>query len=197
MSFYDLEIWAPKKLLGSNALMAKNGYKGDGDHFVRAGEGWQITIDLSNDIEPEDIYDEVMQVLPDVACVLDIFVEGSPSEKVLHDTFQFCVALAKDLNGILYDPQIEKIIFRDGMEKISYEKISADRQADAEARKGTVKKVIYWGSVIVIYLIYKGIAAHYPDRQFAIVGLGLAYIILIVCGVIFDILPIRKSLKKT
>ena len=130
---YDLRIWASKKLLVGNALLTKNGYKGDGDFFVRERDGWQVTIHLC-DVEPEDIRDEIMQALPGIAYLLEISVEGAASEKNVRETLRFSKSLAKDVKGVVEDPQTDTIILSAGTKKMSDGNISKGDRTEISLR---------------------------------------------------------------
>jgi hypothetical protein len=112
---YDLILWSPKNLLGTNVLLAENGYKKSVDCFVRKGENWQVVINEPEDIEPEEIPDEIMQSLPGSVYMIVINFEGSVPERIANETLRFCETLAKNIKGIIEDPQTGTITSPDSI----------------------------------------------------------------------------------
>jgi hypothetical protein len=123
---YDLRIWSSKELSDDSTLLAEKGYQENDDCFIREGKGWQVVINQTDDVEPEDIPDEIMQALPGIAYLTEINIEGDAPEKTVGETLRFCKALAKEIRGIVEDPQTDTIFLPAGMKKISYENISKD-----------------------------------------------------------------------
>jgi hypothetical protein len=124
---YDLNIWSSKKLIESNELLAKYGYQKDDDGFIREGKDWQVLIDESCEVEPEDIPDEIMQTLPGIAYLTVIVIEGARNnKKTIPETLRFCKALAKDINGVVDDQQTDTIILPAGVKKKFARSVSKD-----------------------------------------------------------------------
>jgi hypothetical protein len=118
---YDLKIWSSGQIGKSTTLLTEAGYKKNNDYFTRAGNGWLINISPSLTVEPEDIPDTIMQALPGISYLTEINVEpiSAPGE-IRNETLRLCKALAKEMKGVVEDPQDGTVKLPSGMKKISY-----------------------------------------------------------------------------
>lgn len=115
---YDLRIWSSGQI-SEDSLLAKADYKLHNDFFLREGKGWQVIISRSYLVEPEDIPDSIMQALPGISFMTEISIEPiSAPEKIKNETLRLCNALAKEMKGIVEDPQVGTAKVPTGVKKV-------------------------------------------------------------------------------
>jgi len=119
---YDLKIWSSGKIPENNLILTNAGYKLNNDFIVRAGNDWQVVISRSVVVESEDIPDKIMQSLPGISYMTEINIEPiSAPDKIRNETLRLCKTLAKEMKGVVEDPQEGTIKLPSGVKKISYD----------------------------------------------------------------------------
>ena len=119
---YDLKIWSSGKMPGNNPLLTDAGYKFNNDFIVREGNGWQVVISHSAVVELEDIPDTIMQSLPGISYMTEINIEPiSAPDKIKNETLRLCKTLAKEMKGVVEDPQDGTVKLPSGVKKVSYD----------------------------------------------------------------------------
>ena len=106
---YDLQIWSVRRFerafIGN--LERSNGEAGK-DYTIR-GRGWQIVINSSDNVLPEDVADEVSALVPGIGYLTELNLEGEPTSeagKLLQSTAK---AIARRAHGVVVDPQSDKV----------------------------------------------------------------------------------------
>ena len=118
---YDLKIWSSSKLQEGNRLLADAGYVNNEGILVREGPGWQVLIAKPVTVEAEDIPDVIMQSLPGISYMTDINIEPILApDKIKKETLSLCIALAKEMKGLVEDPQEGSLKLASGIKKFSY-----------------------------------------------------------------------------
>lgn len=126
---YDLKIWSSGKMTESNPLLIDAGYIFNNDFLVREGNGWQVVISRSAAVEPEDIPDTIMQSLPGISYITEINIEPiSAPDKIRNETLRLCKALAKEMKGVVEDPQDGTVKLPSGIKKVSYDNLKGKKQ---------------------------------------------------------------------
>lgn len=93
---YDLQIWSVRPV-----------ESGKGRNVP--GKGWQIVINSSDKILPEDVEDDISSLIPGIGFLTELNLEGEKTiaaAKLLHATAK---AEAKRAHGAIFDPQTDRI----------------------------------------------------------------------------------------
>jgi hypothetical protein len=119
---YGIRIWSSKQINENSPLLVDAGFKSNGDFFVRDGKNlknWQVVISHSLSVEPEDIPDNIMQLLPGISYLTEVNIEPiSAPDKIRRETIRLCNTIAKEIKGVVEDPQTGIVKTPSGVKKI-------------------------------------------------------------------------------
>lgn len=125
---YDLHIWSRAAVALPQALPDAQHWSGSGDTWVRAGRGWQLTINPSLRVLPEDIPPEVDGALPGIAFQTEINLSPiSAPESARRVAVRTAGHFAKIASGIVHDPQTNTLTTPRGTRRL--ESLGANESA--------------------------------------------------------------------
>ena len=107
---YDLNIWSVWPL-DPASLSRQEGWKQVGESFWHLpGKRWQIAIDASTPVEPEDLPEEVGGLLPGIRWLTELHLEGDAPNSALALARKSAKEIARTAHGVVEDPQDGAII---------------------------------------------------------------------------------------
>lgn len=106
---YDLEIWSVRPF--QRAFLSQIGHPPNpaSNYCTLSGDGWQIVINPSDKVLPEDVEEEISPLVPGIRYVTALNLEGKQTNaaaKLLESTAK---AIAKGAHGVIVDPQSDEI----------------------------------------------------------------------------------------
>ena len=105
---YDLQIWSVRRFEPAFLGEAK-GSSRSANESTLSGAGWQIVINASDKVLPEDVEDEISALVPGIGFLTELNLEGKSTKqavKLLHSTAN---NIAKRAHGVVVDPQSDSI----------------------------------------------------------------------------------------
>lgn len=119
---YDLQIWSVRPFerasLGNTGRPKRRGP----DECILPGSGWQIVINASDKVLPEDVEDEISALVPGIAYLTELNLEGAATNqagKLLHTTAR---EIAGRTHGVVADPQSDRITTPSGVTRFALPK---------------------------------------------------------------------------
>jgi hypothetical protein len=122
---YDIEIWSvgPSELPA--ALPTNTRWESQADSWVLPRKTWQLVVEQSAKVWPEDIPDEIVPALPGISYLTRLHLERSswPTSAVgvLNRTAR---KLAQATRGVIFDPQLETLAAPSGVKRFQGSKRS-------------------------------------------------------------------------
>ncbi|MGN6366822.1 MAG: hypothetical protein ACTHN5_00895 [Phycisphaerae bacterium] len=114
---YDLHVWSVRpfeqKYLRKAAEWEQSG---DGGCMYARG-GWQIVINASDVVLPEDVPEEVAGLLPGIGYLTELNLEGDAPEKAEALLMSTAKEIAKGAHGVIEDPQEDEVITPAGVKR--------------------------------------------------------------------------------
>src|SRR3954469_475823 len=112
---YDLQIWSVHPFEQAFMGSRKGGGRSSRNDYTFSGKGWQIVINSSDKILPEDIEPQISSTVPGIRYLTELNLEGKATKetfKLLHSTAK---AIAKSMHGVVLDPQSDQITTPSGV----------------------------------------------------------------------------------
>src|SRR5437016_4214619 len=106
---YDLEIWSVRPNERAFLSQAPRLNRSKANDFTLPGDGWQIFINASDKVLPEDVEEEVLKLVPGIRYQTVLNLEGTKTNaafKLLESTAK---DIAKRAHGVIVDPQSDRI----------------------------------------------------------------------------------------
>jgi len=107
---YDLQIWSVRPFERAFIDQGKRSNGSAGKDCTIGGTGWQIVINASDKVLPEDLDAEVSALVPGIGYLTELNLEGkatSEAAKLLQSTAK---AIAKRTHGVVVDPQSDSVL---------------------------------------------------------------------------------------
>jgi len=128
---YDLEIWSVRPF--EPASMPKGtGVTSAGRDYAVLGCGWQIVINSSDKMLPEDLPDEVAAALPGIRYLTELNLEGKATHRTRTVLQSTANKIAQRMHGVVLDPQRDLIITPSGVTRL----LCAKTEKGASQEKG-------------------------------------------------------------
>lgn len=125
---YDLQIWSINRCINSRLIASNKEWSIRGDSAVFSKRSWQIVVGRSDSVLPEDIPDEIVSVLPGIKFLTNINLEPiSAPASAISLMRKVTRNLAKDCNGVIFDPQEDSIDIPRGVKRFLPKKIQKER----------------------------------------------------------------------
>lgn len=105
---YDLQIWSVRRF-EPTFLGGAKGSNRAANQSTLSGAGWQIVINASDRVLPEDVEDEISALVPGIGFLTELNLEGKKTTqavKLLHSTAN---NIAKRAHGVVVDPQSDSV----------------------------------------------------------------------------------------
>jgi hypothetical protein len=107
---YDVQVWSvrafePQFLRQPDRWQDTSGQ----GHWNLVTTNWQIVINRSAKVLPEDVEDEISGLLPGIAWRTEINLEGKATAEAARLLRQTAKEIAKGAHGVIVDPQTDKI----------------------------------------------------------------------------------------
>ncbi len=93
---YDLQIWSIRPVAA-------------GKSRVIPGKNWQIVINESDTVLPEDIEEEISALLPGISYLTELNLEGASTQAAKKLLASTAKAEAQRAHGVVYDPQTDRV----------------------------------------------------------------------------------------
>lgn len=126
---YDIKIWSINKAKFPDSLPEEESWNiKDGNAFLEKKDG-QIVVNESTKVEDEDISEEVQPLLPGISYLTELNLEPTSapeSFKIL--LIKVSKAIAKDVIGIIEDPQDKSIMAPSGINRFVHPKRERDER---------------------------------------------------------------------
>ncbi len=107
---YDLEIWSVRRFQRELLRQPKSRPQSrPGPHSTLSGAGWQIVINPSDKVLPEDVESEVSALVPGISWLTALNLEGSATSQALKLLQSTAKEIAKRTHGVIVDPQSDRI----------------------------------------------------------------------------------------
>ena len=126
---YDIKIWSINKLSFKESLSKIDRWKVQSEMAFIQKNGWQIVLNKSQLVEHEDVPYDVLPLLPGISYLTEINLEPIHSpETAKRLQINIAKGIAKDIIGVIEDPQAELIISPSGVKRyISPKRESKER----------------------------------------------------------------------
>jgi hypothetical protein len=114
---YDLNIWSVRPF-DPAYLKQRESWKQLSDNFwYWPGKGWQIALEASTRVEPEDVPEEVAGLLPGIGWLTELNLEGDAPNAAMALARKSAKEIAKAAHGVVDDPQEDSIITPAGVKR--------------------------------------------------------------------------------
>ena len=114
---YDLNIWSVRPFDPAH-FRGRGKWTQVSDHFWHwPGKGWQIALDSSTKIEPEDVSEEVAGLLPGIGWLTELNLEGDAPATAMALARKAAKEIAKAAHGVVEDPQEDAIMTPAGVKR--------------------------------------------------------------------------------
>lgn len=115
---WDLKIWSIHKAKFPESLSGEKHWDLEsGNAYLRKNE-WQIVVNNSLKVEDEDINNEVLPLLPGISYLTELNLEPiSAPESGKNLLLKIAKSIAKDVVGIIEDPQTNNLIAPSGIKR--------------------------------------------------------------------------------
>ena len=114
---YDLQIWSVRPFAPA-FLKQSDKWRRSGDGYRSLPHaGWQIVINPSDKVLPEDVPAEVAALLPGIAYLTELNLEGDAPTKAMQLLRVTAKDIAKGAHGIVEDPQEDTITTPAGVKR--------------------------------------------------------------------------------
>jgi len=114
---YDLEVWSVHALDPTALRDPEKWERPDDGEWVRSGSSWQILLSGSSKLLPEDVPDEIAQLLPGIKYLTSITLEGRRTNEAMQLLKSASTHLAKSLHGVVLDKQEDTTITPSGVKR--------------------------------------------------------------------------------
>jgi hypothetical protein len=114
---YDLNIWSVRPFDPAQ-LKQREKWKQLSDNFWHwPGKGWQIALEASTRVEPEDVPEEVAGLLPGIGWLTELNLEGDAPNAAMALARKSAKEIAKAAHGVVEDPEEDAIITPTGVKR--------------------------------------------------------------------------------
>ena len=116
---YDIELWSVRSSDLPGALPANAGWEEQAGQWVSSKGGWQVVVAQSDRVEPEDVPEEVMPLLPGIEYLTRLHLEPVSAPRSAHALLaRVARSLAKDAHGVVFDPQEGSVTTPPGVKRL-------------------------------------------------------------------------------
>lgn len=112
----DLHVWSVRPCT-PHALKPPSAWQSHPEGWRFLGRGWQLVVNPSDALLPDDIPDEVAALLPGIAHRTELNLEGQPTDKARQLLLATAKAIAKSSHGIIQDPQDDSLLTPAGVKR--------------------------------------------------------------------------------
>jgi hypothetical protein len=112
---YDLEIWSVRPFEPAFMRRGKGAEHSARNDYTISGNGWQIVINSSDKILPEDIDTEISAAVPGIRYLTEVNLEGAATKQALKLLQSTSKEIAKRMHGVVLDPQSDRITTPSGV----------------------------------------------------------------------------------
>jgi hypothetical protein len=112
---YDLQIWSvrpvdpPLSDFGATGHGGRSAPASANGHCTLSGKDWQIVVNASDRILPEDVEEEISALLPGIAYLTELNLEGRATNAALKLLRSTAKEIARHARGVVLDPQSDSI----------------------------------------------------------------------------------------
>ncbi len=113
---YDLQLWTSVSV-AREALPDAPSWEVQADTWVWRGKGWQIVVHPNQAVEPDDVPDQVMPLLPGIARLTALHLEPGSAPQKAHSLLARAAKALCRPGGVLVDPQTDEVSTASGGRK--------------------------------------------------------------------------------
>jgi hypothetical protein len=114
---YDLNIWSVRPFDPAHLKQREKWKQAGGNFWHLPGEGWQISLEGSTPVAPEDVPEEVAGLLPGIGWLTELHLEGDAPDKAMALARKSAKEIAKAAHGVVEDPQEDAILTPTGVKR--------------------------------------------------------------------------------
>jgi len=114
---YDLQIWSVRRFDSSFLRRSSEWQQSRGGDWSFSKGDWQIVINSSDKVLPEDVPDEISALLPGIAYMTELNLEGDTPDKAQKFLLSTAKDIAKGAHGVIENQQEDEIITPAGVKR--------------------------------------------------------------------------------
>ena len=113
---YDLQVWSVRPL-GGDSFSHPELWEPSSSAWTHSRKSWQIVVSSSDKVEPEDIPEDVIKLLPGIEWLTNLNLEGKTTAESLRLAQSTADSIAKSAHGVVLNPQEDTIHLPSGVKR--------------------------------------------------------------------------------